>query len=304
MQTVRTGPVIGLIVQVVLLTALAGTVGLGVSGWLAGLAYGVVLCATLTRAMYRSGAVALGPADRVTLGRATLVGAVTALTADSFDRPVPVQALVTIAVVALVLDGVDGKVARRTGTASALGARFDMEVDAFLVLVLSVYAARPVGAWVLAIGAMRYAYVLASWLLPWLRGTLPARYWRKVVAATQGVVLVSAAADVLPRPLAVTAVAAALALLVESFGRDVGWLWRHRLVQPGHRHGPVPPSRVGVEPRQGSRLLPLNMKPEFLVARIETVRNRSTIGGHRTEVPRSRHPVLPHRRRVNTRHAG
>ena len=40
--------------------------------------------------------------------------------------------------VALALDGVDGQVARRTRTVSALGARFDMEVDAFLVLVLSV----------------------------------------------------------------------------------------------------------------------------------------------------------------------
>ena len=43
--------------------------------------------------------------------------------------------------VALALDGVDGQVARRTGTVSALGARFDMEVDAFLVLVLSVHVA-------------------------------------------------------------------------------------------------------------------------------------------------------------------
>ncbi|GAA4940924.1 hypothetical protein GCM10023238_03240 [Streptomyces heliomycini] len=41
--------------------------------------------------------------------------------------------------VALILDGVDGKVARRTGTSTPLGARFDMEVDAFLILVLSVY---------------------------------------------------------------------------------------------------------------------------------------------------------------------
>ena len=47
---------------------------------------------------------------------------------------------------ALALDGVDGQVARRTGTASELGARFDMEVDAFLILVLSVAAGRVVYA--------------------------------------------------------------------------------------------------------------------------------------------------------------
>lgn len=252
MSTVRTGPVIGLIVQVVLLAALAGTVGLGSAGWLAALAYGVVTCAALTRSRYRSGAAALGPADRVTLSRATLVGAVAALTADSFDRHVPVGVLVTIAVVALVLDAVDGKVARRTGTATALGARFDMEVDAFLILVLSVYVARLFGAWVLAIGAMRYAYAVATWVLPWLRGWLPPRYWRKVVAAIQGIVLVSAAAGVLPRPLMIAALAAALGLLVESFGRDVVWRWQHRLFPADHHPQPRSVRPILVGPRHGN----------------------------------------------------
>ena len=31
-----------------------------------------------------------------------------------------------------------------------------------------------------------------------------------------------------PRALAVSALVVALALLVESFGRDVWWLWQHR----------------------------------------------------------------------------
>ena len=100
--------------------------------------------------------------------------------------------------VALVLDDVDGRVARRTGTASPLGARFDMEVDAFLILVLSVYVARSVGSWVLAIGLARYAYVAAGWVLPWLREPVPPRYWGKVVAAIQGIVLTIAASGVLP----------------------------------------------------------------------------------------------------------
>ena len=108
--------------------------------------------------------------------------------------------LVTLTVVALVLDAVDGWVARRTGTASAVGARFDMEVDAFLIFVLSVYVAQSVGAWVLAIGAARYAFVAAGWLLPWLREPPPPRYWCKVVAAIQGIVLTVAMADVAAGP--------------------------------------------------------------------------------------------------------
>ncbi len=84
----------------------------------------------------------------------------------------------------------------------------------------------------LAIGGMRYAFVVAIWVLPWMRGTLPPRYWRKVVAATQGVVLMVGSASVLPRPLLIVALAASLAMLVESFGRDVLWLWYHRSTTP------------------------------------------------------------------------
>jgi phosphatidylglycerophosphate synthase len=219
----------GLIAQLALLAALAAVAGLGAAGWLAGIAYALVTCAALHWGLHRAGAPGFGPADRVTMTRAVLAGGVAALTADSFSRPVPVPMLVALAAVALALDAADGQVARRTGTSSELGARFDMEADAFLILVLSVCVASQAGAWVLAIGAMRYAYVAASWALPWMRGTLPPRYWRKVVAAMQGVTLAVVAAGLLPHPLAAAALVVALALLGESFGRDVLWLWVHRV---------------------------------------------------------------------------
>lgn len=228
MPTVRSGPVIGLSAQLAVLAALAATVGLGGAGWLVGSAYAVVTCLALSRGLGRAGASRLGPADRVTLARGVLVGAVTALVADSFGRPTPVPLLVAVSAVALFLDAVDGRVARRTGTASALGARFDMEVDAFLILVLSAYVATAQGGWVLAIGAMRYAFVAAMPVLPWLDGPLPPRFWRKVVAAAQGVLLTVAAARVLPEPWTTFVLVVALALLVESFGRDVAWRWRCR----------------------------------------------------------------------------
>ena len=134
----------------------------------------------------------------------------------------------SLAALALVLDAVDGWVARRTRTTATLGARFDGEVDAFLILVLSVYVARSAGAWVLAIGAARYAFLAAGWLLPWMRAPLPPRYWRKVVAATQGIVLTVAAAGVLPPAVTAGALVVALVLLAESFGRDVWWLRSNR----------------------------------------------------------------------------
>lgn len=228
MPTVRPGPLSGIAVQIVLLAGLDLAAGLGAGGWAVGTGYAVVTCAALTRGMHRSGVPVLGPANRVTLARATLVGCVAALAVDPLPRPAPVTLLVGVAAAALVLDAVDGQVARRTGTVSPIGARFDMEVDASLLLVLSVQATHEFGGWVLAIGGMRYAFVAAAWAMPWLREPLPPRFWRKVVAATQGVVLVSAVASVLPWALVATALAVSLVLLVESFGRDVGWLWRRR----------------------------------------------------------------------------
>ena len=62
----------------------------------------------------------------MTLTRASLACGVGALVAACAAG----RLLVALAAVALVLDAVDGRVARRTGTVSPFGARFDMEVDA------------------------------------------------------------------------------------------------------------------------------------------------------------------------------
>jgi phosphatidylglycerophosphate synthase len=231
-RTVQPGPLIGLIGQLGLLAVLSAAVGLGAVGGLVGAGYGLGLTMLLSRGLRRAGAGRLGPADRVTLARAVLVGAVMALVADQALTNVRVVTVVTLAACALALDGVDGWVARRTGTVSALGARFDMEVDAFLILVLSLPVARSVGLWVLSIGAARYLFVLGGWGLPWMRATLPARYWRKPVAAIQGIGLTLAVAGFLPRLGTVVVLAAALGLLAESFGRDVWWLWRRAHPHP------------------------------------------------------------------------
>ncbi len=170
----------------------------------------------------------IGPANVVTFVRAVLSCVVAGLVVASFGGVDHVRAVVVLATVALVLDWVDGQVARRTHTESAFGARFDMEVDAFLILVLSAYVAATFGIWVLAIGLARYLLLAAERVLPWLRRPSPPRYWGKVVAALQGVVLTVAAADVLPAVVTWVLLVVALALLAESFGRQAWWLWRTR----------------------------------------------------------------------------
>ncbi len=227
MPTARTLTVAtaALVAVLALLTRFAG---LGLPGWLAAVTFCVAGWAVLAEAMPRYGVQRFGPADLVTLTRAVLVGAVTALVADT-DRG-SVWPLVVIAAVALAMDAVDGKVARRTGTASEFGARFDMEVDAFLILVLSAFVATELGWWVLAIGAMRYVFVAAGRFLPWLRAPLPPRMSSKAVAAAQGIVLVVAC--VLPQVPATALTGVALAALLWSFGHDTRWLYVRRADAP------------------------------------------------------------------------
>ncbi|HEY3735218.1 MAG TPA: CDP-alcohol phosphatidyltransferase family protein [Streptosporangiaceae bacterium] len=226
LPTIRLATILGMLATAVLLAIVSATAGLGFAGWIAGLAAGSAATALLVTARKRSDQPSMHPADWVTLTRALLIAGVAGLVTDSFVRPAPVTALVTLSTVALVLDAVDGQVARRTGTATPLGARLDGEVDAFLILLLSIAVSQDYGSWVLIIGAARYALLLAGWLIPWLAAPLPPRYWGKVVAAVQGIVLTVAASGVPGRLVGITAVAAALLLLIESFGRNVIWLYR------------------------------------------------------------------------------
>ncbi|MEE1754590.1 CDP-alcohol phosphatidyltransferase family protein [Streptomyces sp. SP18CS02] len=234
-RPLRHEPAVGAAGQILVLVLLGAVAGLGLVGWLAGLAFAVATWAVLVRALARSwpAPAPFGPANAVTLARTTLVGGVTALVADLFVSRPPALALVVLTAVALALDAADGQVARRTGTVSQLGARFDMEVDAFLILVLSVLVAMSMGPWALAIGAMRYVFVAAARVLPWLNGPLPPSMARKTVAALQGVVLLVAGAGIIPPGPARAAVAVALATLVWSFARDIRWLWRVRVPAPG-----------------------------------------------------------------------
>lgn len=222
-------PATALYVQNALLALLGVVVGLGLWGWAAATVYAFVVTALLLIATRHHGRRALGPADLVTLARVVLIGVATALVAEGAHT----ATLVAVVVPALLLDWVDGLVARGTRTCSDFGARFDMEADAFLILVLSVQVALHLGPWVLVIGVMRYLFAVASWLAPWLRRPLPPRTARKTVAALQGVVLLVAVSRVLPETVTTVTVTGALAALLWSFGRDVVGLWRTRPARTG-----------------------------------------------------------------------
>lgn len=183
-----------------------------------------------------------GIANLVTLGRVVGTCWVIGLTSQAVLGRLSQTGLLLMIMVGsccLVLDGVDGRIARARGETTQFGARFDVETDAALNLALSLAVAvlGIAGWWVLAIGLLRYAYVAASLAAPRsvrdvLAMPLPDRYSGKVIAVIQGVALlialalgltgVAAAAPLLPTVI----LGAALALLCWSFARDIAGQFR------------------------------------------------------------------------------
>jgi len=168
-----------------------------------------------------------GPANVVTTIRALLVSAVAGLMGEPHAPGLAAAAAATSALAA-ILDGLDGWLARRTRMASAFGARFDMEIDALLIQVLSILAWRygKAGVWVLASGLLRYVFAAAGWVWSWLRRPLFASIRRKAICVVQIAGLILAIAPAITRPASAWIAAASLAALSYSFLTDTVWLWR------------------------------------------------------------------------------
>jgi phosphatidylglycerophosphate synthase len=171
-----------------------------------------------------------GAANTVTLLRAGIA----ALFAGLIGRPALMPAwawiMAALAIIALLLDGLDGWLARRGGMQSPFGARFDMEVDALFILILAVLVWQfgKAGIWVILSGAMRYGFVLLGYKLPWLDQPLPPSRRRQTVCVIQTVALVLCLTPLLVPPISTALAAVALGLLALSFTVDMVWLWRRQ----------------------------------------------------------------------------
>ena len=175
------------------------------------------------------------PADRVTLGRATIVACCAAETVVGLIAGAGAGAsplVVLLGTAAFLLDAVDGRVARFTGSATAEGSLLDSDTDAALVLVLSCAAAGTFGLWPLGIGLLYYAFLAAAWFRPSLKNPLPSNTVRRVIGATQPAALLFALLPGVPPSLGAMVLGSALGLLGYSFGRDVVELERLRRASP------------------------------------------------------------------------
>jgi phosphatidylglycerophosphate synthase len=171
----------------------------------------------------KEGGSRFGEANQATLlrsGLVCLIGSTLLATGQQLEIGWHLAGLIAVA---LALDAVDGFLARRLNLASSFGARFDMEIDALLLLILSllVWRTGQAGAWVLTIGLMRYAFVAASWFLPGLTAPLRPSFRRKTVCALQGIALLACLLPPLDQTMSSVIALAALVALIISFGLDI-----------------------------------------------------------------------------------
>jgi phosphatidylglycerophosphate synthase len=170
-----------------------------------------------------------GAANHTTVARGVLVAFLAGLLVEPADVRVQLIALAA-ATLAAALDALDGWLARHTRMTSAFGARFDMETDALFILVLSLWAWHldKAGAWVIAGGLLRYAFLLGGEWLPALRRPLPPSWRRRRIAGVQMIALLVVICPYVPPPVSAPIAAGALLALTFSFASDTRWLLRSR----------------------------------------------------------------------------
>ena len=169
-----------------------------------------------------------GPANQITTARTMLVALIAGLIGEP-RFPVVAASAVAASLLVTALDGIDGWVARRYRIASDFGARFDMEIDALLILVLAILAWRleKAGVWVVLSGLLRYVFVAAGAGAAWLQAALPPSRRRQTICVIQIATLTCVLVPAVQPPLSALLAAAALLTLVYSFLVDTLWLARH-----------------------------------------------------------------------------
>ena len=166
-----------------------------------------------------------GPANWITLGRLFLVIALLFLPSTTLFGWI----LVGVSIAILVLDGVDGFIARKHRLESEFGEYLDKESDAFFMLVLcmTAYLQGRLDTWILAPGLLRYGFVLALFFAR----PGPQKEYRSNWARWIYVVTVSGLLSVfvLPPFIHLPVVIVVTTALFLSFAHYFRWLIRERV---------------------------------------------------------------------------
>ena len=137
---------------------------------------------------------------------------------------------IILALISLLLDGLDGFIARRYNDTSKFGELFDQESDNFLMFVLSIslYINKDIGLYVFLIPAYRYIFITLMTKYSWLKNTLPDSILRKSVCVMTTLLMIISHEVYFNEFIFNFIINLALFIITFSFSKDIIWLYRNK----------------------------------------------------------------------------
>ncbi len=135
--------------------------------------------------------------------------------------------LLIIFTISIILDAIDGFLARFLNQVSKFGEKFDLEIDTFLLflLCLSLYKNIDIGLYVFLIPLYRYAFFILQFRFKWLQHSLPESFRRKLICSTVTILLIFCHLSFLNKYIIITTIISSILLITFSFLKDIIWFY-------------------------------------------------------------------------------
>ena len=147
-----------------------------------------------------------------------------------FDIFYTERLFIILAIISLLLDGLDGFIARKYNQVTKYGEVIDQEADNFLIFVMSIslYLNKEIGLYVFLIPAFRYIFIFFMTRYSWLNNTLPDSQLRKVVCVSIILIMIISQDSYFTNDVVIFLVLLSLFIITFSFSRDIIWLYRNK----------------------------------------------------------------------------
>ena len=168
---------------------------------------------------------------RLSISIIILIAAINSnINSNIFDIFYAGKIIIILSTVSLIMDGLDGFIARKYNLVSRFGEIIDQESDNFLMLVISIslYLNKDVGLYVFLIPLYRYTFLASMKKYDWLKRTLPSSQFRKIACVLTIVLMIMSQDVYFNYENTVFLVFLSLFIITFSFSKDIIWLYRNK----------------------------------------------------------------------------
>jgi phosphatidylglycerophosphate synthase len=152
------------------------------------------------------------------------------INSNIFDIFYEGKIIIILSTLSLIMDGLDGFIARKYNLVSKFGEIIDQESDNFLMLVISIslYLNKDIGLYVFLIPLYRYIFLASMKKYDWLKKTLPISQFRKIACVLTIILMIMSQDVYIDYENTVFLVILSLFIITFSFSKDIIWLYRNK----------------------------------------------------------------------------